>query len=101
MPDPKSQISGPVNNSRTRADLVEIATALELPTTSKDGKSKLVPLIQKHLKAHPELADQRAFQSLFAYRTDSSLGKGGRKRGTQEKDAEEDAVSQGGAKATG
>ncbi|KAI0753969.1 hypothetical protein C8Q80DRAFT_1349912 [Daedaleopsis nitida] len=91
MPDPKSHISGPVNNNRTRADLVEIATALGLCTTSKDGKTKLVPLIQKHLKAHPELADQRAFQSL----------QGGRKKGTQQKDTEEDAVGQGGGKVTG
>ncbi|KAI0749205.1 hypothetical protein C8Q80DRAFT_1269119 [Daedaleopsis nitida] len=90
--------SGPVNpNKHKRGELFHLAAALGVRTTSKDSKVTLAGAIQKHLDTHPELASTPAFQGLYAYRTDSSLGKKGRKKTTKTKDAQEDVTVTGSA----
>jgi hypothetical protein len=73
------ELTGPINSSRKKQDLVDIAEALGMKNTSGTIK-ELVPRIQGYLKEHQELSSEAKFQRLFMYRpAAASRTKGDRK----------------------
>ena len=54
---------------------MQIATALGIKFDKKANKTTLVQLIKDHIDNHPELAKEKRFQGLFAYRPDKQAAK--------------------------
>jgi hypothetical protein len=61
------ELAGPINSSRKKQDLIDIAKALGIENTAGTIKD-LVPRIQQYLKDHQELSAETRFQRLFMYR---------------------------------
>jgi hypothetical protein len=61
------EFTGPINNTRRKADLIDIINALGIKENTGTIK-ELIPRIQKHLNEHQELAIDSRFQKLFVYR---------------------------------
>ncbi|KAI9061586.1 hypothetical protein FKP32DRAFT_1575676 [Trametes sanguinea] len=63
---PPGFLKGPINSTRKKHELLEIAGALGIST---DGTVKaLISRITTHLREHAELSTQPQFQGLFSYR---------------------------------
>jgi hypothetical protein len=60
------ELTGPINSSRKKQDLIDIAKALGIENTAGTIKD-LVPRIQQYLKDHQELSAETRFQRLFMY----------------------------------
>jgi hypothetical protein len=60
------ELMGPINLSRKKQDLVNIAEALGMANTSGTIK-ELVPCIQQYLTDHQELSGEPKFSRLFMY----------------------------------
>ncbi|TBU37013.1 hypothetical protein BD309DRAFT_1023890 [Dichomitus squalens] len=88
-------LHGPVNMTRTAAELTEIAKALNI-WKYKDSKKTLVSKISTHLRANPNLAKESQFQGLFAYRPDKDAAKAPTKN-SADRDAEDKAEASKGA----
>lgn len=91
MPSPDTNSAtlwGPINRKRNKTELDEIATALGI-FRKKDRKDVMVKRINAHLSNHPELAKEKRFQGLFAYRRDMEVA-GGATKGSEEKEAEDE-----------
>lgn len=70
MSDSNAIITGPINNSRKKADLQAICDALALSATGT--VPILVGRIKEHLKKTPDLVNNPRFLPLFAYRSGQS-----------------------------
>ena len=91
MPSPDTNSAtlwGPINRKRNKTELDEIAKALGI-FRKKDRKDVMVKRINAHLSNHPELAKEKRFQGLFAYRRDMEVA-GGAPKGSEEKEAEDE-----------
>lgn len=64
-------LTGPIDKTRLKNDLVLIAQALGLQP--KGNKDVLIGRITDHLKTHPDLVLDPRFQGLFTYRPDKAV----------------------------
>ncbi|KAH9932373.1 uncharacterized protein B0H18DRAFT_1102492 [Fomitopsis serialis] len=85
-------LKGPVDMSRRKAELMDIASGLGLSTVG--NKKTLIQQITEYLGNHDDLCLDPKFQGLFAYRPDTKIASGGRSQTKQGSKTSADKVTE-------
>ncbi|KAH9921611.1 uncharacterized protein B0H18DRAFT_541674 [Fomitopsis serialis] len=85
-------LKGPVDMSRRKAELMDIASGLGLSTVG--NKKTLIQQITEYLGNHDDLCLDPKFQGLFAYRPDTKIASGGRSQTKQGSKTSADKVNE-------